>query len=142
MLSGPRAVVVLVIAADMRRLQPLHPAAQVAIVAWPEHQMKMIGHQTISQHPHRIAGIGFVKQANKRGIIGRLMKHHLPAVPTVENVITIAAERNAFGPGRDRAGYRNAASASIIRPDPFCLPRYSTLHGIAPWGLGFAAATW
>jgi len=34
------------------REQPVHPTAPVAVVGWPEAQVKVVGHQAISENPH------------------------------------------------------------------------------------------
>jgi len=42
------AVVVAVITPHVQRHQPLHPATRIAIMARPEHQVKMLGHETVA----------------------------------------------------------------------------------------------
>jgi hypothetical protein len=41
------------VAANMSGQQPVHPAAEVAIGAGPEDQVKVFGHQTIAEHANR-----------------------------------------------------------------------------------------
>jgi hypothetical protein len=47
------AVVMLVVPANERILQPVHPPAQFAIFLRPDDQVKMVGHQAIGRHTHR-----------------------------------------------------------------------------------------
>src|SRR5206468_2399648 len=82
----PAAAVVLVIPPHVRRLQPLHPAAEIAVGPRPEHKVEMIGHQAISQHAHWAAGVRLVKQPHERRIVRRLMKNLLPGVPPIEDM--------------------------------------------------------
>lgn len=48
----PTGIMPPMVATNMRGQQPAHPRAQVAIMVWPECQMKMVGHETIGQQPH------------------------------------------------------------------------------------------
>ena len=43
------AMVLLMVAADMRRREPHHVLAEVAVAARPQHQMEVIGHQAIGE---------------------------------------------------------------------------------------------
>jgi hypothetical protein len=88
---------VLMVPPHMGGLQPLHPAAKIAIFLRPEHQMEMIGHQAISQYPHGAADVCFIKQAQESGIVGRLMKHLLASVAAIEDVVTVAGRSNSLG---------------------------------------------
>lgn len=49
----PAATVVSMIAPHVRREQPLHPTAEVAVAMRPEHQMEMVGHQHVTKNPQR-----------------------------------------------------------------------------------------
>lgn len=92
-------LVVLMIPPDMRRQQPLHPAAQVAILARPEHQMKVVRHQAIRQHPHRAAILSIVKESQERGIVVVLVEDGLPSIAAANDVVGESAGGAAFGPG-------------------------------------------
>jgi hypothetical protein len=94
----PAGVVVLVIPADVRREQPLHPPPQVPVLPRPQHEVKVVGHQTPTHQPHRNPLAGGSEQADEGGIVVRLMKHLGPRVPPVENVITPIPQRRSSGP--------------------------------------------
>ncbi len=49
----PAAAVVAMVAANVTREQPLHPASEVAIGLRPKHEMKMVRHQAPADQPHR-----------------------------------------------------------------------------------------
>src|SRR5262249_17785687 len=44
------ATIASVVAADVGGEEPLHPPAEVAVVFWPEYQVKMIGHEGIAEN--------------------------------------------------------------------------------------------
>src|SRR5688572_22220003 len=79
----------LVIPPHMGRLDPLHPAAQIAVARRPQHEMKMVRDPAVRQHPPRIAGRRIVKQPQERRVIRLLVKHALPPVPAIETVVAI-----------------------------------------------------
>ena len=82
---------------DMGRLNPLHPAAHVAVISGPEDQMKVVGHQAIGEDPHGAAILGCVKQLDKRVEVGRFVEHLLPSVATVQNVVAVAGRSGTKG---------------------------------------------
>ena len=45
-------MIVVVVTADMSGEQPGHVVAELAVFAWPECEVKMIGHQAKSQYAH------------------------------------------------------------------------------------------
>ena len=92
-------LVVLVVAADVCREQPLHPAGEIAVLARPEDQVKMVRHQAVTQEPHRNDFVGGVEETDEGLIIRPLVKHPLPGVPATENVVTISAGGVAVGSG-------------------------------------------
>src|SRR5258705_524570 len=118
----PRAAVMLVIPSHVSRLKPLHPATQIAVTPRPDHQMKVVGHQAVGQHAHRATNLRLVKQPHKRRVVRLLVKHPLPPVSPVENVVAIAGWRAALGAWHARTLYTAASSPSINKPDPFISP--------------------
>jgi hypothetical protein len=58
-------VVVPLVTADIGSEHPVHPAAQVAVAQRPERQMEMIGHQAVSQDPHRMPQIRLGQQSDE-----------------------------------------------------------------------------
>ena len=72
---------------DMRGQQPVHPAAEIAIVIGPQGQMEMIGHQAISQHAHRRALAGLGQEGDEGLVVTVVMKNRGTGIPTVEDVV-------------------------------------------------------
>ena len=103
-------LVVLVVAADVRREQPLHPAGQIAILARPEDQVKMIRHQAISEQPHRHDIVGGGEEADECLIIGRLVKHPLTGISAAEDVVAVATGRVAV-----RSGHGNMVTRGLMQ---------------------------
>src|SRR5690349_5682265 len=87
------AAVVPMVAADVRRHQPLHPASEVAVLIGPEHQVKVVGHQAVAQDPHPQTLARRLEETDEGVVICRLMKHLSPAVPAIQDVITPIPER-------------------------------------------------
>ena len=77
------AVVVSVIAAYVRRHQPLHPAAQIAVFIRPQQQMKVIGHQTVADQPHRDPLMSLDRKINKGEEVSRFVEHVIASVTPV-----------------------------------------------------------
>src|ERR1035438_2510204 len=86
-------MVVAMVSPHMRSQQPLHPAAQVAIAVRPQHQMKMVGYQTPSEHPHRQPLSSLLHQIEKRNVVVVLAKHFLARVATIEHMVANPAHR-------------------------------------------------
>jgi len=59
----------------------------------------MVGHQAIGQEPHRAALLSLVKQPQEGGVVGLLVKHPLPGVPSIEDVVAIPYGSDATRPG-------------------------------------------
>src|SRR5579863_742419 len=89
--------VMAVVAADMARQQPLHPAAEISIVVRPKHQVKMVVEQAIREHAHRQARVRRRHQSNERRKIAILMEYVASRVAAVQNVVTEAAYRGSCG---------------------------------------------
>lgn len=93
----PAAAVGAVIPADVRRQQPLHPAAQVLIGPGPDRHMKVGRHQAVPEHPHRHSGGARAQQLHEGLIVPRLAKDLGPGVAPVEHVITETPHSGACG---------------------------------------------
>ncbi len=81
-------LVVSVVASNVGRQQPLHPAAEIPVLPRPEHQMKMVRHHAPGEQPHGQPFASLAKQSGKGREIIRLMKHALPSISTVDHVVT------------------------------------------------------
>ena len=88
----PAAAVVAMVAADVRREQPLHPMAEIAVAVRPQHQVKVIGHQAPRQNPHRQTLASGLEEPDEGRVIVLPVKHLAPAVPPIENVVAPIAE--------------------------------------------------
>ena len=95
-------MIVLVVAANMGIVQPMHPAAQVAIVDRPERQMEVVGHQTVGQHAHGHFNAGMSDGLEERLVIAVFEKNLTAGIAAVDDVIANAANR-----GSSCAGHGN-----------------------------------
>lgn len=76
------------ITANMSRHQPLHPGTQVPIAIRPQHQMKMVGHQTPGYYPHRDPLHRFAQHFGKSQIVLVLVKNLRSSVTSIDHIIT------------------------------------------------------
>jgi hypothetical protein len=90
-------IVVAMITPDMSIHQPSHPGAEVAIAERPEDQVKVIGHQAISQDPHGSKPASLIDQIDKRIVIGIFMEDPSPSIPPVEDMVAKVGQRGSFG---------------------------------------------
>ena len=88
----PAAVVMLMIAADMRGHQPHHVLAQAAIFFWPNGEVEVVRHQTKGQQANIDALPSFAEQVHESIIVPCFVKDRTPSVATIENMVTIAAQ--------------------------------------------------
>ena len=86
-------LVMAVVMADVRRHQPLHPATEISILAWPQQQMKVIGQQAIPQQPHRNSFVGDPHDVHEASKIVRVVKYADASVATVGHLVNISALR-------------------------------------------------
>jgi hypothetical protein len=88
-------MVVLMVAANMSGEQPGHVVAELAVGAWPEGEVEVVGHHTKGQQAHRHMFVGVAQQLDEGVEIAILVKDRAAAVTTVEDVITLAAQGNS-----------------------------------------------
>jgi hypothetical protein len=81
------AVIVTMVAADVRRHQPLHPTAQITIFVRPEKQVEMVIQQAVSDQSHANFVVCLPHQIGKRQKIVRLAKNVVAGISTVQNAI-------------------------------------------------------
>jgi hypothetical protein len=91
----PTGAVVAVIASGMSHEQPLHPSDQVAVGVRTDHQVKMVGHQTVPEHIHGKPSAGVSDGLDECVIVPGLMENGLAAVAAVEHVIPHTANRGS-----------------------------------------------
>jgi hypothetical protein len=86
----PARVIVTRVPTNMGREQPVHPAAQIAITAWPQNQVKVIGHETVPEQSHRTPQRCLRHHLKERAEIVGLVEDRGPSVTPVEHVVTIS----------------------------------------------------
>ena len=79
------------VAAHVRGHQPMHPAADIAVLARPEREVEMIGHQAVGEDAHRSANARLRHQVEERVVVIGLMEYRRPRVPPIEDVIGVAS---------------------------------------------------
>ena len=77
----------LAVAGNVRSKQPVHEAAKVAVLARPEAEMKVVGHQAVSQDAHLNAGAGLVKELHESVVIIGGMKNPVSGIAAINHVI-------------------------------------------------------
>jgi site-specific DNA recombinase len=88
----PARVVMPQITADVSGQQPVHPAAQVAVVTGPESEVKMIGHKAASQNSHRYAKRRLSHDFDKGLIVVGFVEHGGASVSAIEDMVCISAD--------------------------------------------------
>jgi hypothetical protein len=66
-------------------------------LAWPKGKVEVVGHQAECKRAHGHVLLGVVQQFEEGVEIAILVKDGASAVTAVEDMVTIAAERNAKG---------------------------------------------
>jgi hypothetical protein len=85
--TWPLEMIVAVIAADMAGEQPLHPAAQIAILVRPQHDVKMVVEKAIAEQPQRQALVRGDHQLDKGRKVTVCTKNIGSPVATIQNVV-------------------------------------------------------
>jgi site-specific DNA recombinase len=91
------AMVVLVVATDVRVQQPVHEAAQVAIGGRHHDEVEVVGHQAVAQHRHRHLDAGMGDRLEEGLVIAVLAKNFAPAVTAVDDMIADPTNRRSCG---------------------------------------------
>ena len=81
------AAVMPVIAADVARQQPLHPATEIAVAVRPKDEVKMVWHQAPADQAHRQPLAGRFKQADEGFVILIFVKHLAPPIAPIEHMV-------------------------------------------------------
>jgi hypothetical protein len=95
----------------------VHPAAEIAVIGWPESGVEMIVHQAKRQDPHGMAKRCLGAEFEKGLEILVLVEDCRPGVAPIENVITVAPTA-----ARDVRGIEEVQvdSESIDGEHPLC----------------------
>lgn len=133
------AVAVFVPTTDMRDGEALHVSAQVAGLARTKHQVPVVGHQAIGQHPH-VDMTGDLEHHTLKGVVvGGLVENLHPPVATIEYVKDHPAGLDACCAWHGLMIHQQADQLNVLIP--FFLSRGAGGHG---WALGVAdpAGAW
>jgi hypothetical protein len=79
-----------VMSANVRGKQPVHPAAQIAVAAWPQHEMKVVWHQAPSEYAHRNALARKSDQLHEGPMVDLVVKHDILVIPAVDHVVAVS----------------------------------------------------
>lgn len=116
----PGGAVAPVIAAHVRRQQPLKVPRKIPLGPGPKDQVKVIRHEAKTQHAHRHALAGRPQQFEKAAVVRVVVKDPGAGVATVQDVVAKTANR---GPGRARhagsVGIPSGSGKEKSRMSPF-----------------------
>jgi hypothetical protein len=87
-------VVMSQLTAHVRGHQPVHPAAQVAIVAGSEGEVEVVRHEAVSQNSHRDSKRCLGHDPEKRLIVVGLVEHLGTCVAAIEDMIRYIRRQN------------------------------------------------
>jgi hypothetical protein len=77
----------LVITSDMAGHEPLHPPAQTFFLFGDKRQVKVIRHETVSQHLDGMSSLGLPHEVEKGFIVPGRMKDFPSPIAAVQNMI-------------------------------------------------------
>lgn len=100
--------VMTMVAADVAGEQPLHPAAQVAVVTRPKHQVEVIVQQAKGEDAHRQPLVRQGDRLDECRKVAVFVKHVAPRIAAVQNVVSDAAY------GSSRSSWHASQDNTII----------------------------
>jgi hypothetical protein len=117
------------ITAYVGRQEPAHIITEIAIVEWPQGQVKMVGHQAIGEQTHGSSFAGLAEQLEKGIEVPILVEHGAAAVASIEDMVTVATLRSTsstrhtldYGQGPGESKTKSTMSPFIL----LCLPTYN-----------------
>lgn len=92
----PAALVLFVVTANMSVLQPVHPAAQVAVLDGPDDEVKVVGHQAPSGDRHLDLDASVTDGLQEGVVVAVLVEDSVPAVAPVQDVVADTADRGSW----------------------------------------------
>jgi hypothetical protein len=107
----PAGAVTAMVAADMSGEQPTHPGAEVRVPGRPEHEVKVVRHETVGEQAHGHARGRAPQEAEEGGIIVGIVEDLRAAVAAVEDMVAVAANRGTCGAGHADIMAARAAGA-------------------------------
>jgi hypothetical protein len=87
--------IVTMVSSDVGSHQPLHPSAEIAIIVWVKYQVEMIGHQAEADQSHGQTLTGLANEFQESLIIFRLVKHIIPRIPTINDMVNNISNRGS-----------------------------------------------
>ena len=82
----PGRSVFFVVVTHMRRHHPLHESAQAPLFLWQQHQMKMVRHQAVGMHLHRLPLFRRFEQIEKVIVVRIVVEDLHPHVSPVDEM--------------------------------------------------------
>jgi len=73
-------------ALGVRGLKPPHELNELAVLFWPNHQMKVIRHDAVREQPHAGSCLAFSHDVQECPIVTIRLKQPSPADSPIENV--------------------------------------------------------
>jgi hypothetical protein len=108
-----RGAVMALIPPGVGHEEPLHPPAHVAVGVRPDHQVEVVGHQTVSQDLDGQSGLGVGHGRDEGIIVGRLMEDDLPPIAPIEDMTPHVGDRGSCAPGHASRLSQAAAGCNI-----------------------------
>ena len=101
----------------------MHPAVEVAVLAWPKREVEVIGHEAVGQDSHRLAQGGFGHHLDQSVVVVGCVKHSSACVAAIEVMVGESTQTSS-------RGARHEVSEIERRKDPSSeFPRLPTLLG-------------
>jgi hypothetical protein len=86
------ATIALPVAMHVAGKQPLHPVSEVVVARRPKDQVKVVGHQTITDDTHGHAGTGLADQADEALVVVLVVKDACATIAAIQSVVAIATD--------------------------------------------------
>jgi hypothetical protein len=104
-------MIVAEIASHMGGEEPVHPAAEVAIVTWPERHVKVIGHEAVSDDPHGDATRGLDHHLKEGVVVAVFVEDGGSRIAAVQDMIAVPGSGGSSGAGHGKNLFRIANMA-------------------------------
>ncbi len=93
----PGVSVILEVTTHVCGQQPVHPSRKITVTIRSNHQVKVIGHQAVSQQPHGKSQRRFTDDFKKCAVVLLLIKDPISSMTTVRHMIAITTKRRTSG---------------------------------------------
>ena len=88
--------VMLVIAADMSRQEPLHKRAECFRCFGLYHEMEVVGHQAKTEKDHRMFGLGRGKQVKESAVVSFFVEDDCAAISPIDDMVCETGDLSAW----------------------------------------------